>query len=215
MTSSWETQPAHLVVCPHCEEPVTATQVGSVEDHNPENGPPSILALLKCIRCHQGFVVGREEYIDGWTDFFRVWPSDNRPLSKAVPEGLRRVHEEAKKCYDARAFTATVVMVRRTLEGVCVEQLDDPKKILFEGLKELQARNLIDGRLVEWAQALRVLGNEGAHYTGAEVSREDASDALAFSEALLDYMYVLTAKFNEFKTEKNDARGQKQCESQQ
>lgn len=143
--------------------------------------------------------MAKEEFVDGWTDFFRLWPSDNRSLSKAVPEGLRRVHEEAKKCYDARAYTATVVMVRRTLEGVCVEQLGDPKKVLFEGLRELQARNLIDGRLVEWAQALRVLGNEGAHYTGTDVSREDASDALSFSEALLDYMYVLTAKFDEFK----------------
>jgi hypothetical protein len=31
----------------------------------------------------------------------------------------------------------------------------------------------------------------GAHYTGRPVPREDAEDALAFAEALLDHIYVL------------------------
>jgi hypothetical protein len=49
-----------------------------------------------------------------------------------------------------------------------------------------------------WADGLRVLGNEGAHYTGSPVSREDAQDALALAEVVLEYLYVLTAQFEEF-----------------
>ncbi|MET9019898.1 DUF4145 domain-containing protein [Actinopolymorpha sp. NPDC004070] len=45
----------------------------------------------------------------------------------------------------------------------------------------MKERGLIDGRLHEWAQSLRVLRNEGAHYTGSQVSREDAEDALELS----------------------------------
>jgi hypothetical protein len=89
-------------------------------------------------------------------------------------------------------------MVRRTLEGVCAEH-GVKEKVLGSSLRMMKQKGLIDERLLEWAQALRVLGNEGAHYTGSQVSREDAADALAFAEALLDYMYVLTAKFEEFR----------------
>lgn len=66
-------------------------------------------------------------------------------------------------------------------------------------LQTLKSAGKIDGRLFEWAQALRVLGNEGAHFTEAEVTREDASDSIDLAEALLDYMYVLSAQFDEFK----------------
>jgi hypothetical protein len=37
---------------------------------------------------------------------------------------------------------------------------------------------LIDGMLAEWANTLRIAGNQGAHFTGRSVSREDAEDAL-------------------------------------
>ncbi|WP_168211414.1 DUF4145 domain-containing protein [Actinosynnema sp. ALI-1.44] len=171
---------------------------GSVEYRNWEECPPYLLELLRCNQCGQGFLMCREDYDDGWGDFVRLWPSHGRPLSNAVPEKLRREHDEARKCYDSRAFTAAVVMVRRTLEGVCIEA-GISERILVKSLKELQSRGMIDGRLADWAQELRVLGNEGAHYTGRPVSREDAVDALAFSEALLDYMFVLAAKFDEFK----------------
>ncbi len=43
-----------------------------------------------------------------------------------------------------------------------------------------------------------VLGNEGAHYTGMRVPRDDSEDALAFAEALLDHIYVLRKRFEEF-----------------
>ena len=35
------------------------------------------------------------------------------------------------------------------------------------------------------------------------VSREDAQDALALAEALLDYLYVFSAQFAEFKQRRN------------
>ena len=95
-------------------------------------------------------------------------------------------------------------MVRRTLEGVCIEQ-GITKKPLFKALEEMRDKGLIEGRLFEWAESLRVLGNEGAHYTGNRVSREDASDALAFSEAILDYLYVFAAQFEDFKKRRQSA----------
>ena len=74
------------------------------------------------------------------------------------------------------AYTATVVMVRRTLEGICAEH---GLKVypLFKALHQMKEQGLVDGRLLEWAEALRSLGNEGAHFTGKVVSKEDAQDS--------------------------------------
>ncbi len=96
-------------------------------------------------------------------------------------------------------------MVRRTLEGVCAEN-GIKKQPLIRALQEMKGGGLIEGRLLEWAEELRVLGNEGAHFTGRRVSREDAQDALALAEALLDYLYVFSAQFTEFK-QRREAKG--------
>lgn len=105
--------------------------------------------------------------------------------------------DEARACFGAKAYTATVVMVRRKLEGVCADH-KITRHPLQKALAEMAAKGLIDGRLSKWADGLRVIGNEGAHYTGNKVSPEDARDALALAEAMLDYMYVRTAQFEEF-----------------
>jgi len=78
-------------------------------------------------------------------------------------------------------------------------ELGVKKKTLAMSLKELQKRGHIDGTLAEWATALRVAGNQGAHYTGKPVARDDAEDSLAFAEALLDHVYVLRKRFEAFK----------------
>ncbi len=104
---------------------------------------------------------------------------------------------EARACFSAKLYTAAAVMVRRTLEGMCIDQ-GTGKKQLFAALSDLRDAKKIEGRLFDWAQALRALGNQGAHFSKEAVGREDAQDALELAEALLDYIYVFTAKYDEF-----------------
>ncbi|HTJ70256.1 MAG TPA: DUF4145 domain-containing protein [Actinospica sp.] len=186
------------LVCPHCEKTTVSTVLSSAPGGGREE-PPYLLELAKCGTCHEPFLLVEEDYGQGWDgDPFILWPQRQRPLSLNIPESLREEHEEARRAFSAKAYRATAVMVRRTLEGVCLDQ-GMAKKQLFQMLEQMRNDDKIDGRLFEWAQELRVLGNEGAHYTGNAVSREDASDGLALAEALLDYLYVLTAQFDAFK----------------
>jgi hypothetical protein len=121
--------------------------------------------------------------------------ADSR-LSSEVLASLRREFEEAHACFSADAFEATVVMVRRLFEGACREN-GAQERNLAEALLRLR-KGLVDGTLAEWATALRLLGNDGAHYTGRPVSRDDAEDSLAFAEALLEHIYVLQKSFLKF-----------------
>lgn len=195
----WSAEPTRqlLVACPNCEKPVMATQRGAVEERDPRKGLPALYALLECTTCGQAILVVQEDYGDGWDDPVRLWPSPLRALSSKIPGPLRREVAEARSCFQSKAYTATVVMVRRTLEGVCAEHQIDGKP-LNKALQEMASKGLLDGRLLTWADGLRVIGNEGAHYTGSPVNRDDAKDALALAEVVLEYLYVLTAQFQDF-----------------
>jgi hypothetical protein len=190
------------VSCPHCEEAVLATVVGEIEYYDPEEGPPARYSLVQCSRKGHAILVQQEDYGPG-AGFdedrpYRLYPPQHRIIDPAVPNPLREEHDQALRCFEAKIYTAAVVMVGRTLEGVCAEHGVNERN-LQRSLEVMHQRGLIDARLLEWAQALRVLRNEGAHYTGTQVNRADAEDALAFAQAVLDYVYVLTARFEKFK----------------
>jgi hypothetical protein len=191
------------MVCAHCSKSVLGQVSGSHESYNPEQGPPLLSLLIDCTNCGLSSLFQAEDYGAGWDDPTRAWPAPGRRLGLSVPQELRNEHEQARLCFEAKAYTAAGVMVRRTLEGVCAAKGTTKGRPLFQGLREMKESGAIDERLFDWAQALRVLGNQGAHYTGTQISREDAEDALDLCEALLDYMFELTAKFTAFQQRRN------------
>ncbi len=93
-------------------------------------------------------------------------------------------------------FSAAAVMCGRALEYVTVEKTGE--KTLYQGLKKLKDKNIIDERLFEWAEALRKERNIGAHAVGEETKQQDASDIMDFAVAFCEYVYVLTEKYNEY-----------------
>lgn len=50
---------------------------------------------------------------------------------------------------------------------------------------------------VSWAMSV-------PHFTDQVVTRQDASDALDLVEAMLDYVYVFSAKFEQFKARRDE-----------
>lgn len=81
-----------------------------------------------------------------------------------------------------------------------------PGKTLATGLTELKNQGVIDDKLFQWADALRRERNLGAHATTEEVTKENATDVLAFTIAIFEYVYTLSEKYAEFKVRKA-ARG--------
>ena len=199
----------YLVQCPKCNSPALAESVTQYIDQSefPIQPPwDDLYVVVRCRICFEYMLITHPQDEKNKRSFLRnnkrIWPTSDREMSSKIPESLRLEHKEARSCFKIAAYTATVVMVRRTLEGVCSEN-GVSKTPLIKALQQMQTDGLIEGRLLEWAEALRVLGNEGAHFTGQRVAREDAQDALALAEALLDYLYVFSAQFDEFKKRRN------------
>lgn len=212
--------------CPKCNKPAIMRFHGAVvtkwtyhpgtEDYDAFTSEDERVALLRCAKCGSPVVVEQECTFATWELRSVTWPTRVRALSPKVPEALRLECQEAQTCFQHGQFKAAVVMVRRTLEGVCHDHgVARARDNLVSSLRELVAQGKLDKSLAEWADELRVLGNEGAHFTGKAVSREDASDALYFIEALLDYLYALSAQFAEFKKRRAEGLKPKAISSQQ
>jgi hypothetical protein len=193
-----------------CEALVDAKDHGSFAHFDPDRDHlPEKAHLLECPRCGAPMLAGTELYgtdqneNELWSDPYRIFPPRQRSLSVLVPPRIRSSFEEGDRCFKARAYVATAIMCRKTLEGVC----DDhgiKSNTLATAIRQLHEANIIDDRLFEWSDALRLTGNAAAHGVGTSLSREDAQDVLEFTEGIVEYLYVLRKRFDDFKKRHSD-----------
>lgn len=95
-------------------------------------------------------------------------------------------------------------MCRKTLEGICAAHGIEERN-LSASLKKMKEQGLIDDRLFEWSDALRVVGNEAAHGVKVAISQADAKDAIEFTNAILDYLFSYRDRFEKFKKRRGNA----------
>lgn len=81
--------------------------------------------------------------------------------------------------------------------------------MLAEGLRKLNEKGIIDARLYEWSKQLHAFRNLAAHAEDVPISREDAEDLQTFVYAIVEYIYDLTDRYNEFKA-RSDKRANRQ-----
>lgn len=203
------------VECGLCGRSVAAELIGQFAQHTDEDdwSVGVEIALVRCSYCGRAIVTSRwfEQWGDEKTDVdfgphVRVWPAPLRELAEEAPAGVRSDYVEAQRCLEIGAYRAAALMARRLLEAIAVD-LGATSWQLAAKLAELSERGVIDGRLLEWATALKEVGNEAAHNLAAPASREDATDALAFAEALADYVYTFRARFDRFKARREAVPG--------
>lgn len=131
-------------------------------------------------------------------EYYRVFPPHERHLGFFMPPLVRSSYEEAVLCENAKAWTGCVVLVGRTLEAVCRESAPT-ERTLAGALKAMLAMGALSQEVYDWASQLRVIRNYGAHATEEEISRQDAKEALDFLQVILELMYELRPKFQQFR----------------
>lgn len=187
-----------VVDCPHCEAAVAAEVLETLVAQSPEDLIAFRYAFLKCPRCGAPLLTVQEDFGPGWDDPVRVFPPRDQTLGYAVPSAIRTAFSEAQSCHPAKAYTAAAIMCRKAVEGLCEDQGAKGRNLAAK-LKSLKDDGIIEQRLFEWADELRLSGNEAAHDVSVTVKKEDAGDLLEFTRALMEYVYTFGAKFQEFK----------------
>lgn len=191
-----------IIECSYCESQVDAKVLAQHEENDPEDGFRYKVSLVECPVCKNS-LVGLQEFFQvgpgkwEWDKAARVWPSPKQHLDFRIPDGVRAALEEANICFKSKAYNACVVMCGKALEYICLEY-KTKEKVLHGGLKELLEKGIIDQRILQWSEALRLHRNIGAHAGEQKISREDCRDLLDFTNAICDYVFVLTGKFEDF-----------------
>ena len=209
-----------IVDCPYCKAKVGAEQKAVAEkcyfDHDMGEPYGERIFTGNCPKCGS-LLVGRSEQIhfqdfdapeDVWSDVVRVFPKPAKRFSSySIPRSVLDSLGEADRSLQSNANTAACVMFGRALEAVCRDKLltKDERKagkkiMLAKGIEELHKQKVIDDRLFDWSKDLHAFRNVAAHPDDSFViSREDAEDLQVFAYAIVEYIYDLAERYEEFK----------------
>jgi hypothetical protein len=222
-----------IVDCPRCRAKVAAEEAGSAERRyfDEENHEPFAERLLigKCPACGtllaahstQTHFADIDSEYDIWSNALRVYPKPPKGFSSyRIPKSVSTSLEQAEIALSGGGHIAACVMFGRALEAVCRDKLFTPEEkkaakdgtstkrlMLADGIKQLRGKNIIDDRLYDWSQQLHAFRNVAAHPDDdVSISREDADDLQAFAYAIIEYIYDLTERYEEFKERQESKR---------
>jgi hypothetical protein len=192
--------------CTVCQAKVDAKILESYEVHS-ELEPSARYNFGRCPGCGGPFIIGQTDWGRGYEDSWQIYPKENAEPSHSLPAPIRSAYLEAIACYKARAFTAAAIMCRKTMEGLCEAHHVNAGNLAM-ALKELRDKGIIEARLFEWADALRLFGNEAAHDVHVTIGPEDAKDTMEFTNALLEYVFTFRDRFAAFQERRQSRKEQ-------
>jgi len=191
-----------LAECGRCDISIDAVVEGRYS-FAADGLPEETIFLARCPRCNEPVLLRFDEISAAPV---QIYPAPERPLSRSVPNGIRECFEEARDCFRSHAHTATALMCRRTLEAVARDHSIN-QRTLAAALQAMRDNGIIESRLFDWAEALRLVGNEAAHDVQRAIHGQDAQDVLEFTNALLEYLYTFRDRFNAFQKRRSDRQG--------
>jgi hypothetical protein len=196
-----------IIDCPNCTSKVQANVIGEKVYGASDEFDPFRISYVTCPFCEQ-YMLGIAEIVQVSSNTWdyplkltRLYPPPPNDIDHSIPDIVRDSLLEARKCFSAGAYPACAVMCGRAIEAICVE-FKTKNTALFLGLKELKDNSVIDARLFEWAETLRIERNLGAHASAYTPTKQDAMDFIDFAEAICEYVFVLATKYEEFKKRK-------------
>jgi hypothetical protein len=112
-----------------------------------------------------------------------------------LPTTVLSAFEEAISCHANRCFTAAAIMVRKTLEELCLDRQATGGN-LKERIRSLGTKVVLPQELLDGLDDLRLLGNDAAHIESQEfnkVGQEDVEIGIEFAKEVLKAVYQYSA----------------------
>lgn len=177
--------------CPNCQQMGSFEWPGNVKDVLISGKPPIIVGHRRCPNpdCH--------------THVFAVFEGSSRELlvsypaeridfdASNVPSEIVSTLEEAITCHASQCYTASAIMIRKTLEVMCsIENAEGPN--LSKRIKALGTQIVLPVELLEGLDDLRLLGNDAAHIESRvfdQIGQEEVEVALEFTKEVLKAKY--------------------------
>lgn len=195
--------------CPYCAVVVQAKESCSATYDEGDLECSHAYVIADCPSCFNVLIGRKGITFDDFERAFvwksvaeRLWPDSLlNELPSEIPSKAKTDLTDAKKCFAYEVYSASVVLCGRALERLISEKTG--KDSIFNGLKDLKEKNIIDQRLYDWGEALRKERNIGAHATDEDITKENARDVMDFTIAIFDYVYRLSSKYESYIARKN------------
>lgn len=120
--------------------------------------------------------------------------------SSGIPEPVKEAFEEAIVCHSQQCFIAAAIMVRKTLEELCLDKAASGGN-LKERIQSLGTDIILPKALLVGADNLRLLGNDAAHIESKEyrqVGKEEVELAIEFAKEMLKAAYQYSSLLKRF-----------------
>ncbi|WCR45940.1 DUF4145 domain-containing protein [Stutzerimonas stutzeri] len=110
-----------------------------------------------------------------------------------LPENLAALYKEARNCVAASSYTGAVLLCRKLLMNIGVQQGADVGKPFIHYVGYLADQGYIPPNGRGWVDHIRQKGNEATHEI-ALMTKQDCEDLIAFSEMLMKFIYEFPNK---------------------
>jgi hypothetical protein len=208
--------PLYQIECAFCAEADKWSLVGHHEKKKPNSHKRLNFDTLKCESCG-GFIMvlwstgefGGSQPLTG--EFggsqpltaYRVlpWRIGKPKAPDHWPQEVRRLWPQAHSSLQQENWDASVVIARSALQAALRDH-NAQGRTLHDEVKDLTDRGLLPPLMKDWANELRVLGNESAHpELGAHgPTPKDAEDVVEFLDFLLKYLYDLPKQISDYRS---------------
>lgn len=110
-----------------------------------------------------------------------------------LPTEIAALYKEARNCVAASAYTGSVLVCRKLLMNLAVNQGAGHGLKFIEYVDYLAAKGFVPPNGRGWVDHIRRKGNEATHEIQL-MTRNDAIELIAFSEMLLKFVYEFPAR---------------------
>lgn len=177
--------------CPHCKKEVGFAGISKYQDVHGYNFEGEYrIGLRVCPRAEcKGQLLFH--FIDA---DLTTYPSQIIDFEKKeIPKKISDNFEEALKCESIGCYTASAIMVRKTLEMIC-EDRGAKGKYLINKIGNLKSQVILPIQLFDAMDNLRLLGNDAAHVELKDfgnIGKNELEIAIDLTKEILKSIYQL------------------------
>lgn len=165
--------------CGFCEDKVSSSMGISIHVPSKTNSErPGVIICPECLAPTFRY--------PGKGEFFPS-PSFGAPVQH-VPQEISKLYNEARGCTSNNNFTAAVLLCRKILMHIAVQQGAPEGKNFVSYVDYLSAQGYVPPNGKHWVDHIRKKGNEANHEI-VIMTPQDAQELITFLEMLLRFIY--------------------------
>lgn len=173
--------------CPHCG------RLGVFEALNEINDAVIERIILGQRMCPNRECKGHIFFVqDHYGNIIVSYPSERIDFEKnGIPKNVLSTFEEAITCHANQCYIASAIMIRKTLEEICLDRIVKGEN-LKERIKDLGNKIVIPNELLLGMDELRLLGNDATHIESREfcaIEQKELEVAIDFTKEILKAVY--------------------------